>query len=35
MTKGPSDNSDYFRHYSDITNGRNIDILGGDSDIES
>ncbi len=28
---GDSDNSNYF-WYSDITNGRNINLLGGDSD---
>ncbi len=26
---GDSDNSKSFRHHSDITNGRNIDLLGG------
>ncbi len=28
---GDSDNSSSFRYHSDITNGRNIDLLGGDS----
>ncbi len=32
---GDSDNGNSFRHHSDITNGRNIDILCGDSDSES
>ncbi len=32
---GDSDNSNSFQHHSDITNGRNIDLLGGDSDSES
>ncbi len=29
-----SNKSNYFRHHSDITYGRNIDLLGGDSDSE-
>ncbi len=29
------DNSNSFQHYSDITNGRNLDLLGGESDSES
>ncbi len=32
---GDSDNNHSFRYQSDITNGRNIDLFGGDSDIES
>ncbi len=32
---GNSDGSNSFRHHFEITNGRNIDILGGDSDSES
>ncbi len=32
---GESDNSYSFWHHSDITNGRNVDCLGGDSDSES
>ncbi len=33
--RGNVDNSNYFWHQFDITNGRNIDPLGGDSDSES
>ncbi len=29
---GYSGNNSFVRHHSDITNGRNIDLLGGDSD---
>ncbi len=29
---GHPDNDNYFPHHSDITNGRNIDFLGGDFD---
>ncbi len=32
---GESDNSYSFWQYSDITNGRNIDLLGGNADSES
>ncbi len=32
---GDSYNSSSFRYHSDITNGRNIDLLGGDSDSDS
>ncbi len=32
---GDSDNSNSFGHHSYITNGRNIDLLGGDSDSEN
>ncbi len=31
---GDSDNSNSFWHHSEITNGRNIDLLGEDSDSE-
>ncbi len=34
--RGDSDNSNSsFRHHSDITNDRNIDLLRGDSESES
>ncbi len=32
---GHSGNSNSFQHHSDITNGRNIYILGGDSDMKA
>ncbi len=32
---GDSDNSKSFRHHSDMTNGRDIDLLGWNSDSES
>ncbi len=32
---GDSNNSKSFQHHSDIINGRNIDLLRGDSDSES
>ncbi len=30
--RGDSDNSNSFQHHSDITNGKNINRLRGDSD---
>ncbi len=32
---GNSDNNSSFQHHSDIANGRNIDLLGGESESES
>ncbi len=32
---GDSDNSNSFRHHSDVTNGRNINLLGGNSESEN
>ncbi len=34
IIQGTLDNKNSFQLDSDITNGRNIDLLGGDSDIE-
>ncbi len=35
MIQGTLENSNFYRHHFDITNGRNIDLLDGDFDSES